>query len=92
MTTDGSKSSFLYSYNIVNASNNQAVVSPDEYRGIAARHNGYGMTAYSQAEMSVTHTLQPGTYKITGHSRLLGSVTEDSTGTVTNRGVKARGY
>lgn len=92
MTTLGSRSSFLYSYNIVNTANNTVVVPPDEYRGIAARHNGTGMTAYSQAEMSVTHTLSPGTYKITGYARLLGSVTEDSTGTVTNRGVKARGY
>lgn len=92
ITTLGSRSTFLYSYQIVNAANNKVEVGPDEFRGIAARHNGTGMTAYSQSEMSVTHDLPPGTYKVIGQSRLLASVTEESTGTITNRGVKARGY
>lgn len=92
LATSGSKSTIAFSYSVVNDTTGVVVVNPDQFRAAAARHNGFGMTAYQQGEMTISHDLPPGTYRVVGQAQTYGSVSESTTANITNRTVGIRGY
>lgn len=92
LATTGSKSTIAFSYSVINDTTGVVVVNPDQFRAAAARHNGFGMTAYQQGEMTISHDLPPGTYRVVGQAQTYGSVSESTTANITNRTVGIRGY
>lgn len=92
LATTGNRSTIAFSYSVVNETSGVVVVHPDQFRAVAARHNGFGMTAYQQGEMTISHDLPPGTYRVTGMAQTFGSASETTTANITNRTVGVRGY
>lgn len=85
LSTSGNRSSIAFSYSIIDNTTGAVVVGPDQFRGVAARHNGFGMTAYQQGEMTISHDLPPGTYRVVGAAQTYASVSEATTASITNR-------
>lgn len=92
LATTGNRSTIAFSYSIINDVTGVVAAHPDQFRAVAARHNGFGMTAYQQGEMTISHDLPPGTYRVVGKAQTYGSVSEFTTANITNRTVGVRGY
>lgn len=92
LATTGTRSTIAFSYSVIDDVTGTVVVQPDQFRAVAARHNGFGMTAYQQGEMTISHDLPPGTYRVVGQAQTYASTTEATTANITNRTVGARGY
>lgn len=88
----GNKCTVMYSYSIINAVTGSVVVQPDQFQGIRCVHNGYGMDNSQSGELTLTHQLDPGRYRVNGLFQIYGSAGMESTGSISNRTLGVQGY
>lgn len=88
----GNKCAVMYSYSVINAVTGTVVVQPDQFQGIRCVHNGFGMDNSQSGELTLTHQLDPGRYRVNGLFQIYGSAGMESTGSISNRTLGVQGY